>query len=227
NPVGTGPWTFKEWVTGETITLVPNEGYVNSRSVAVNKGAPLLYELVFSNIPEAATQLAAFQTGEVQLLTPLLHDVKDLQADPNVQVLITTPKESTGTIYLEFMEIKQPQGQFGAQWKPPFDDLRLRQAVAYSLDVDAMIANIMEGLATRNFGPMPTGLFPFKPEIEQYGYHHDPAKAKALVAEAGWTDSNGDGIVEKDGKNLEILFYGFEDPTYDKVAQVIQSQISD
>src|SRR5262249_10357286 len=107
----------------------------------------------------------------------------------------------------------------------PFDELRLRQAVAYAIDADSMITSIMEGLATRNYGPMPTGLFAYKPEIEQYGYHYDPAKAKALIAEAGWADTNGDGVLEKGDAKLEVLFWGFSDPTYDKVAQVIQNQL--
>src|SRR5262249_43740935 len=67
NPVGTGPWKFKEWVSGERITLEPNADYHNFRSDVVNKGAPLLDALEFPIIPDQETQALAFETGEINV----------------------------------------------------------------------------------------------------------------------------------------------------------------
>src|SRR5262249_37474839 len=116
--------------------------------------------------------------------------------------------------------------QPGAKWKAPFDDIRLRQAVGYAVNADDIIKNVLYGLATRNYGPMPTGEFAYKPEIEQYGYHHDPAKAKAHLDDAGWL-AGSDGSRQKAGKKLELLmwcgnYYGSDA----KVIQVIQNQLA-
>lgn len=225
NPVGSGRFVFTEWVSGESVTLERNPGYVNYRSFAENKGAPYVDQFTIKIIPESGTQLAAFETGELTMVQPPLRDVSRLQADDNYEV--HAAKTATVFRFIEFSMIAQPEGTFGAEWKAPFDDLRLRQAVAYAIDVDSIITNIYEGLATRAYGPMPTGLFAYKPEIEQFGYHYDPDKAKALIAEAGWTDTDSDGVLEKGDEKLEILYLGWDDPTFNKVHQVIQNQLQE
>jgi peptide/nickel transport system substrate-binding protein len=222
NPVGTGRFKFKEWVTSEHISLVPNPDYKNPRSFSTNKGAPLLDALVFSVIPQADTQLAALETGQVNMITPPRREVKRLQDDTSYQVYVSNA--STGLWYLEFAMLDVPQGQFGKKWKPPFDDLRMRQAVAYAINVDELIATVMEGLATRNYGPMPTGLFAYKPEIEQFGYHYDLDKAKALIAEAGWV-ADSDGVLEKGGTKLDLVLWSWQDNPNEKIVQIIQNEL--
>src|SRR5438094_10364571 len=68
HPVGTGPFTFKEWVPGDRIVLVKNPSYVDPRSYVSNKGAPYLDQLVFRNIPDEQTQVAALESGEINIL---------------------------------------------------------------------------------------------------------------------------------------------------------------
>lgn len=223
NPVGTGPFKFKEWVSGESITLEPNPDYHNVRSFVDNKGAPLLDQLVFRVIPEAETQLAALETGEINVVIPPPREVKRLQEDPAYEVFISP--RGNDLWYVEFAMDAPPEGQFGAQFKPPFDDVLVRQAVAYGINADEMIANVLEGLAERNYGLMPTGMFPYKPEIEEFGYHYDPEQAKSLLEQAGWVDSDGDGVRENNGSPLEVLFWAWDDSTPQKLAQIIQSQL--
>ena len=222
-PVGTGPFKFKEWVKGESITLVPNENYQNFHSYVSNKGAPLLDELVFRNIPEEQTRLAAFETGEVNLIQVPPREVENFKANPDYQVFLT--EGGTNIYFLEFSMI-EPEGGAGAQFKPPFDDIRLRQAVAHAVNVEEIIDKVLQGLAIRNFGPMPTDTFAYNPQIEEFGYKHDPERAKALLDEAGWIDTDGDGVREKEGKKLEVLMWTWNDGTNERVVQVVQNQLA-
>ena len=80
NPVGTGPWKFKGWRTGEEIVLERNPDYKHFHSYVENKGAPLVSELVFRNIPDEQTQIAAFETGEINVLAVPPHAVADFEA---------------------------------------------------------------------------------------------------------------------------------------------------
>jgi peptide/nickel transport system substrate-binding protein len=223
NPIGTGPWKFKAWASGARIDMVRNDAYVNYHSYVENKGAPYLDELSVAIIPEDDTKVLAFETGEIQVMQTPPSEVANLQENSDYQVIV--PTSATAATFLEFAMVKIDPGQYGAQWKAPFDDVRTRQAVACAIDIDSIIKNLLFGLAIHLYGPMESGLFAYKPEIEQYGYHYDPEKAKALLDEAGWVDA-GDGTRAKDGVNLEVQLWCWTDGTMERVAQVLQNQLA-
>src|SRR5262245_46251167 len=81
HPIGAGPFKFKEWIPGATITLERNENYQNFHTYNTNRGAPYLDQIVFSAIPEADTQIAAIETGEVQIIPLPPREVKRFQDD--------------------------------------------------------------------------------------------------------------------------------------------------
>ena len=180
NPVGSGPWKFKEWIQGEQATLEANADYTQVRSFVNGKGGPAADQLIFRAIPENQTQIAAFQTGEVNVMILLPNtEYKNFKDDPDYQVFVDPG--STEISAIEFATLP-PAGDPGdAVYKPPFDDLKLRQAVAYGIDADEIIDKIYFGLAQRAYGPMPTGLFAFDPDIEQFGYHFDPTRPTACL----------------------------------------------
>lgn len=223
NPVGSGPWKFQEWIAGEQIVLVPNDDYQNFHSHVENKGRPYADQLIFRNIPEDATQMAALETGEITV-TPLpSREVARLQDDDQFQVLI--PERATNIWYLEW-SMEPPTDESDQIYKGPyFDDPRVRQAVAYATNPDEIIQSVYQGLAVRNFGLVPTGHFAFDPTIEEYGYHFDPDKAKALLDEAGWVEG-GDGVREKDGTKLEPLLWSWNAGNNERAVQVIQNQLA-
>ncbi len=223
NPVGTGPWKFKEWRTGEEIVLERNPDYKNFHSYVENKGAPLVNELVFRNIPDEQTQIAAFETGEINVLAVPPHAVADLESNPDVQLFRV--EQSVGISFLEF-HMDPPQGEYGAVFRPPFDDIRVRQAVAYGVNADEIIATVLEGLAVRNYGPLPTGVACYDPAIEQFGYHYDPQRAAQLLDEAGWALPSGGSVRQKNGQPLQVTLWTWNATTQEKVAQVIQNQLN-
>jgi len=221
NPVGTGPFMFKEWVPGDRIVLVRNPNYTDPRSYVTNKGAPLLEQLIFRNIPEEQTQVAALESGEINFIQLPPRETRRFSSDPDYNVFRV--ENSTTIAFLEFA-MEPPSGTYGATFKPPFDDLKLRQAVAYAVDADSIINDLLEGLAVRNYGPMPVGNLGYTPDIEQYGYKHNPDRAKALLDEAGWVPGP-DGIRVKDGQRLEILMWTWNATTVQRIAEVVQNQL--
>ncbi|MGN6032495.1 MAG: ABC transporter substrate-binding protein, partial [Thermomicrobiales bacterium] len=241
NPVGTGPWKFKEWTAGEEIVLVANENYKNVHSLVTNTGRPYADELIFRNITEDATQIAAIETGEVTIIPLPPREVERFKEDDQYQVLV--PERATNIWFIEWSMLPSESaatpaagstpaatpaaapGTAGQIYKGPyFDDIRVRQAVAYAINPDEIIQSVFQGLAVRNYGPIPTGHFSFNPDIEQYGYHHDPEKAKALLDEAGWT-LNGD-VREKDGQKLEPLLWTWNAGNNVNTVQVLQNQLA-
>ncbi len=220
NPVGSGPFKFKEWVPGERITLSRNEEYVNFRSYNDNKGAPYLEELVYRNMPEEQTQVAAMETGEINLIATPAQQISRFDGKSDYTLL--KPDQSTSISFIEF-SIVDTNGKL--DYMAPFDDLKVRQAVAYAIDADTIIDRILQGTAVRNYGLMPTGNWGYTPDIEQFGYHFDPDKANQLLDEAGWV-KNGD-VREKDGKKLEVVFWTWNATTQERIAQVIQGQLAE
>lgn len=208
HPVGTGPFIFEEWIPQDHITLVRNPDYVNPRSFDANKGAPYVDRYILRVIPESQTQIASLEAGEVNFM-----DEFPATQAPNYQdnddVILHYDEGGTALTYLEIM---MNQDGDALVYKPPFDDIRLRQAVGYAINVEEIIENVMFGLAVLNKTPMPVGVQGYNPEIgELYGFSYDPERAKALLEEVG--DPG------------EIIFWTRQDSTSSGIGQVIQNQL--
>jgi len=192
NPVGTGPFKFEEWITRESITLVKNEAYAWAPETALHQGAPYIDELVFKIIPESLTRVGALETGEIDvadLLPPL--DVQDLSGNPDFTVMLGRVAGIPLTMYLNTS-------------RPPTNDINVRRAIMYGLDQAAIVENVYFGY----LGPAYSLLAPTTPcywEGAATYYEYSPEKARALLESAGWVDSDGDGIREKDGQPCAIF----------------------
>ena len=191
--VGTGPFKFKEWVPGDHITIVRNENYWGE--------PPYLDAIVYRAIPEESTKLISLLTGETDvLLDPPWKDLKDLAKDPNIRI----QEIDSGTlVYIGFNTSK-----------PPFDDLRVRQAMAYAIDRQAVMDTVYYGWASKGQGIFPPWHWAWDPNEDFFPY--DPEKAKALLAEAGYTEANP--------LTFEIVTTNETD--YVEVATVIQAQLA-
>ena len=168
-PVGTGPFVFKSWDRGSHIVLEKNKNYWRS-------GRPYLDRIEARFIPDASTRAAALEKGEVhaggQGAIPNT-DVKRLSAMPNLEV---TYKGYEMLSPIMFFEINNR--------RPPLDKPEVRRAIAHAIDRQFIIDNIWFGLGTPATGPISRNMGPlYEPNVMSLAY--DPAKARALLDEAG------------------------------------------
>ena len=163
HPVGYGPYVFVSGSIDSQVTLRRNPDYWH--------GAPRLETLVFRMMPEPSTRVAALLSGEVHIIQEVPGDlVERIDAAPGVSVH-TAP--GTRAYFIELNVSK-----------PPFDDVRVRQALNYAIDWENILSNIYRGYGQRlSTGFLPSG-FGFDPDLEPYPY--DPERARELLREAGY-----------------------------------------
>jgi len=209
-----------KWVRGSHIDYVKNPYYkavYNPDPNITSKNPPLIDKLRFRIIPEAFTIVSELKSGNVDLLLSVPPEYyNDLKYNPKIKM------ES----YLEY--VLHYIG-FNCK-KPPFDDIRVRQAIAMAVERDPIITYGAEGLAVPIHGPLVPTMGGYSEEMEQYAkqqYPYNPRKAAQLLADAGWKDTNGDGIVEKNGKPFKAeLWISNAYPEDRKVATILQDQVS-
>jgi len=192
NPVGTGPFKLEEWVPGDHITLVRNDSYWGD--------APKLKHVIFRVVPEGSTRVGLLQTGEIDFTdlipTPLFAILKD-----NPEVTAVAPL-GTPIRYLSFNFQRDL-----------FQNLKVRQAIAMAINRQDIVT-ALDGLASASKSIIGPKVFGYNSSTEAFGYNYAPAKAKALLADAGYPDGF-----------TTTLWYGVTGD-YPVVAQVIQEQLS-
>ena len=162
NPVGTGPFVFKEYRPRDRVVLEANPQYW--------RGKPKLAGLVFKVLPEPGAALLALRRGEVHILADVgAATIPALRQEPDVE-LMTQPGLVICGVSLP-CDVK------------PFDDARVRRALNLAVDKDAIDKALFQGMAERLTSPIPSAQWGHDASLAGYGF--DPEQAKALLAEAG------------------------------------------
>jgi len=206
HPVGTGPYKFKEWVAGQKIVLLSNEDYFEER--------PYIDGRITRIIPDTATMFLELRARNIGMmgLTPLQYT---RQTDNNLF------KENFNKYrYLAFAYT-----YLGYNLKNPlFMDKRVRQAISHAINKDEIISGVLLGLGKPATGPYKHGTWAYNDKVKIYNY--DPDKARDLMKQAGWSDANKDGILEKDGRPFEFeILTNQGNETRQKCAGIIQRQL--
>ena len=209
-PIGTGPWMVQDYVRDQYATLVKNPQYWGEQ--------PQLDQMVLKVIPDAQTRIMALQSGEVDAIgaggaNVPLESLPIFENDPNIAIHRTLSTQSFFVIF--------------KYDKAPFDDIRVRQAVSYAINKAGIVDDLFDGV-----GQSAQGLFPptvaYVTKDNSPCYPYEPEKARALLAEAGWEDRDGDGVVEREGIPLELslVLQVEEYPAWKPICEVIQSDLA-
>jgi peptide/nickel transport system substrate-binding protein len=190
NPIGTGPFKFVSTQPGLVeVVMERYDGYYGGAPDIGEVGPACVSTVIFRTIPESSTRVAALLAGEVDIIQSVPPELVDTLAQtPGIQV-----KTAPGT-RPKWMEMNVTQ--------PPFDDVRVRQALNYAVDKQLIIDEIYGGRAVA----LPGALSPYNNFANQSleSYPYDPDKALALLAEAGWEDTNDDGLLDKNGQTFSF-----------------------
>jgi len=195
NPVGTGPYKFVKWTRGQEMVLEANPAYF--------KGEPKIKTLIFKVIPEYSTRVAALLSGAIDLIGHVApEDVPVIEANKSLKVQAVPILRFQWTYLSDAMT----QGS-------PLADKRVRQAINYAVNTPRIIKDILGGYGT------PTVClnqlhFGYNPAVKPYPY--DPAKAKALLKEAG----------HPDGFEMTVHYATVNMMKGDEMYQAIQSDLA-
>ena len=209
-PVGTGPYRFQEWKTGEKVVLVANKDYFM-------EGRPYLGRIVYRIIPSQATVFLELTARGV--------DMSRLTA---VQYARQTDYPAFKKDYNKYRFSDNRYTYLGFNLKDPrFADKRVRQAFAYAINKQELIDGVLLGLGQIATGPLRPGTWAHTDKVKRYPY--DPAKAKQLLADAGWKDRNGDGILRnKEGQPFAFTIRTNQgNDERKKAAEIIQQRLKE
>ncbi|MGH7411078.1 MAG: peptide-binding protein, partial [Candidatus Methylomirabilis sp.] len=180
HPIGSGAYRFKEWKTGEKVVLEANPNSF--------EGRPYFSRVVYRIIPDSSTIFLELKAKNIDMagLTPIQYrrqtDYPAFRKAFNKYQYL-----ANGYAYLGFNLLD-----------PRFQDKRVRQAMAYAINKQEIIEGVLLGLGRPAVGPYKPGTWWYRNDIQPFPF--DPERAKALLAEAGWKDSDGDGILDRDGR---------------------------
>lgn len=177
-PVSSGPYKVEKYNAGQNVTLVRNENYFGPK--------PYLDKVVFSVVPDPNTQIAQALAGDIGLM--LLDDKAAVARVKSASNLVVAPRPLVQYYWLALN-----------QTDTRFTDVRVRQAFVQAIDRQAIIKAVEQGYGSIANTAISPALKAYYDPAHASKYPYDPAKAKSLLAAAGWT-AGTDGVLVKDGK---------------------------
>lgn len=208
NPVGTGPYIFSEWKAGERIILRYNPHYF--------EGRPFIDRLIYRIIPDPATMFMELKAGGIDFmgLSPLAY-ARQTEYPKFQKKYNKFRYPAFGYTYLGF-NLQDEK----------FKDKRVRQALSYAINRNEIIKGALVGLGQEATGPYTPGTWAYNPNVRRYPY--DPVKARRLLSEAGWTDRDGDGLLDKSGQPFRFTIMTNQgNDTRARTAEIVQRRLAE
>ncbi|MDR0621345.1 MAG: peptide-binding protein [Deltaproteobacteria bacterium] len=206
--VGTGPYQLEKWDTAQTIITAANP--------LDWEGRPNLDRMVTKIIPDMATQMMELATGSIDVMTMEPDQWLEAQENPVYRDNFNFFRyPSFSYTYLGF-NLKDPR----------LADVRVRKAIAYAIDKNEIIDGVLLGLGTPANGPFKPDMWGNNKNVPPYPFN--PEESKKLLAQAGWVDGDGDGVVEKDGQKFVLtIMFNQGNKIREQTGLVIQSRLKD
>lgn len=208
-PVGSGPYKLVDWKAEESMTFERNDDYYGT--------LPKIRQIIMPVIPEPSAQITALLNGEIDILTNISADDYE------------TVKATAGLLVKEFPG-SQYQNIYVNLNVPILKDVRVRQAIAYAINRQSMLDGLCGGRGIIENNIFHPSLPEYNPNIASFDYSVE--MAQQLLAEAGWTDQDGDGILEaqgvegvEDGTKLQITLDSTTTPFYVQENEIIQQDL--
>ncbi|HEX6989295.1 MAG TPA: peptide-binding protein [Bacillota bacterium] len=176
NPIGTGPYKFVSWSRDEQVVLEANPDYWGE--------GPYVGRWVMRVIPDAQEVTLALETGDLDLGGIQPEEFERMQGVPHLETF------EYPTFSYTFMALNLTM--------PMFQDVRVRQAITHAIDRETIVDQLLVGHGTVAHSHGSPARWDYNPDVPVFEYN--PDRARELLAEAGWTDTDGDGILDKDGQ---------------------------
>ncbi|MEW5961223.1 MAG: ABC transporter substrate-binding protein [Chloroflexota bacterium] len=203
-PIGTGPFVLAE-INAEYARLAVNPYYAGPK--------PRLAQVELHFYPSYQATITAYQAGQIQGIGYIPPEAIPTVANIDSLNLYTARVSSYEIIYLNLQAEEEA---------PFFQEVEVRQALLSALDRQAIIDQALNGQGLVAKGPFRPWSWAFNPEQPTYGF--DPAQAQSLLDQAGWTDADGDGIRDRQGRSLAFTLLSGDEPDRIKVAQAVSQQ---
>lgn len=210
SPVGTGPMKFGKWEQGATVTLDRNEEYHGT--------APGPAKITFIQYGNEDVMAQALKANEIDIVTELSPTVwEGLEGAENINPVSL----DSFSFHMVGFNCSTDKGSKG---NPMLQDKAVRQAINYAADRDNIVEVALSGHGQPGSVLMPDGMKKWQYEVpKDQLLNNDKEKAKTLLADAGYKDTDNDGILEKDGKKMEFRLYAIEATTVDvRAAQMLR-----
>jgi peptide/nickel transport system substrate-binding protein len=205
HPVGTGPFKFEEWTGDNQIILEYNPDYY--------EGRPYLDKIIVKTYPDSTALWTALMRGEIDFMLFIeKEDYQVVKDDPAFKGY-AIPADYYYALAYNLDD-------------PLLADKRVREAIAYGVDRKSLIERVAGGYGLECRGPFHPECFGFNPQVKPFDYH--PEKSQALLAQAGWQDKDKDGILEKNGEELEIkVLVDERRDIFKRITMVLRQQLQE
>ncbi|WP_238652185.1 nickel ABC transporter substrate-binding protein [Paenibacillus piscarius] len=209
--IGTGAWMAESYKTDQEAVLVSNPNYWGEK--------PKLSKIIMKVIPDPQSRILALQSGDVDIAGGQMGKIP-VESVPLIEADAALSLQKTPGTSSHFMIFNYNT--------PALQDLNVRKAINLAMNKKSIVDDLMNGIGQEAKGLFPLTI-PYVTESNNTWYGFDPEEAKQLLAAAGYKDSDGDGIADKDGMPLEfnLVLQQAEYPEWKTISELIQSELKE